>query len=54
MDIRPDKSMVIPSPRNGAGILEYHSFRRMAAIAIIANAQPIPPPKPNTTDSKKV
>ncbi len=54
MDISPDKSMVIPKPLKGAGILEYHNFRRMAAMAMIASAQPMPPPKPNTTDSKKL
>ena len=54
IDIRPVKSMVIPSPLSGPGILEYPNFLRIADIAIIAMAQPTPEPKPKTTDSGKL
>ena len=41
----------IPGPFNAAGICEYERRSRIAAIITIANHQPIPEPKPYTTDS---
>ena len=54
MAINPVRSIVMPNPLKGVGMLEYCSFLRMAAMAIIARAQPAPDPKPKTTDSGKV
>lgn len=54
IDINPETSIVMPSPRNGTGMFEYASFLRIAAIAIMAKAQPIPPPTPKTRDSIKL
>ena len=44
----------MPKPRKGAGMLEYLSFSRMAAMAIIARNQPIPEPnaKPVTSPTE--
>ena len=51
MAIRPVIINVIPSPRNGAGTLEYAIFSRIAAMAKMANNQPIPEPNPYIADS---
>ena len=54
IDIKPVKSIVIPNPLSGPGMLEYHNFLWIADIAIMAKAQPDPPPKPNTIDSGRL
>jgi hypothetical protein len=46
--IRPVRMNEIPSPLNGAGIFEYLIFSLIAAIPMIAMAQPTPEPTPNT------
>ena len=51
MAIRPVIINVIPSPRNGAGTLEYAIFSRIAAMAKMANNHPIPEPSPYKADS---
>ena len=35
MDMSPDNNMVMPNPRKGAGMFEYHNFLRIAAMAMM-------------------
>ena len=49
--INPVTINVIPIPRRGAGIFEYFSFSRIAAIPTMASNQPIPDPNPNAVAS---
>ena len=50
--ISPVIIKVIPNPLRGAGTFEYAIFSRIAAIARIANNQPIPDPNPYMLDSR--
>ena len=50
--ISPVIIKVIPNPLKGAGTFEYAIFSRIAAIARIANNQPIPDPNPYIPDSR--
>ncbi len=47
--ISPTIMNVIPNPRRPGGTLLYFSFSRIPASATIANAQPNPDAKPNST-----
>ncbi len=49
--INPVTIKVIPIPLSGAGIFEYFSFSRIAAIPTMASIQPIPEPKPKAVAS---
>ena len=49
--INPVTIKVIPIPLSGAGMFEYFSFSRIAAIPTIASNQPIPEPKPKAVAS---
>ena len=49
--IKPVMMNVIPKPLKGPGTLEYLIFSLIAAIATIANNQPIPEPNPKTVAS---
>ena len=44
MPISPVRMKAMPKPRNGAGTLEYLIFSRIAAMAMMAMAQPMPEP----------
>jgi len=47
MPIKAVRMNVIPMPRKGAGMFECDAKRsRIAAMAVIANNQPIPQPAP--------
>lgn len=52
--ISPVMMKAMPKPFNGAGILEYFSFSRIAAIPTIARHQPIPEPAAKVVASAKV
>ena len=54
MDMSPVNIIVIPSPFSPEGIFEYPSLKRIAAIVIIAKANPAPELTPKTDDSKNV
>ena len=54
MPIKPVMNMVIPRPFKPSGTLEYFNFSLIAANAIIANAKPVPDPKPKTEASAMV
>jgi|TARA_B100000131_G_scaffold59341_1_gene54806 hypothetical protein len=54
MDIKPVKSIVIPTPLSLGGTFEYLKRYRIDAIATIAKNHPKPDPKPKTTDSIRV
>ena len=52
--IKPVRKKAIPNPLRPGGTLEYSSFSLMPAMATIANAHPIPPPKPKDNDCAKL
>ena len=52
--IKPVMMKAMPNPLKGAGILEYFSFSRIAAIPTIAKHQPMPEPAAKVVASANV
>ena len=50
METNPVNNIVIPTPLNSEGTLEYLILCLIAAIEAIAMKNPIPDPKPYTVD----